>query len=172
MSESFRQILRALPDFGDGLPRFDPATANADPTVLFREWFDDALAEGLPQPHAFSLATATTDAAVSSRMLILKDIDEGEWQFASSRTSRKGRELTANPNAAMNFYWSALGRQVRVCGVVRELSAEASAADWDARPATDGSANPSWQLYALRPTEIEFWQASSDRHHVRHRYDF
>ncbi|KFF60070.1 pyridoxamine 5'-phosphate oxidase [Cryobacterium sp. MLB-32] len=171
MSESFRQMLRALPDFGDGLPRFDPATADADPTVLFREWLDGALAAGVPQPHAFSLATGTATGEVSSRMLILKDIDGADWHFASSRLSRKGRELSANPHAAMNFYWSALGRQVRVCGVVRELSAEASAADWDARPATDGSANPAWQLYALRPTEVEFWQASADRHHVRHRYD-
>jgi len=171
MSESFRQLLRALPDFGDILPHFDPATASPDPTVLFREWFDEALAEGIPQPHAFSLATATADAVVSSRMLILKDIDDGNWQFATSKLSRKGRELTANPNAAMNFYWSALGRQVRVCGAVHELSAEESAADWNARPATDGSVNAAWQLYALRPTEIEFWQASTDRHHVRHRYN-
>ena len=170
MSESFRRMLRALPDFPATLPAFDPATAPADPVALFRQWLDEALAAGVPQPHAFSLATADADAKPSSRMLILKNIDDQGWHFATATTSRKGRELAANPWAAMNFYWWPLGRQVRVCGPVVALSAEASAADWADRPAVDGSTNPSWQLYALRPAEIEFWQASADRNHIRHWY--
>lgn len=171
MTEAFRRRLRALPDFPSDLPVFDPATAPDDPTVLFKEWFEDALAAGVPQPHAFSLATVGAAGMPSSRMLILKNLDARGWQFASARTSRKGRELGENPQAAMNFYWSRLGRQVRVLGPVSELSAEASALDWAERPAADGGANPAWQLYALRPVEIEFWQASADRNHVRHRYE-
>ncbi|TFC27342.1 pyridoxamine 5'-phosphate oxidase [Cryobacterium sp. TMT1-3] len=181
MSDSLRRRLRALPDFPADLPSFDPATAPADPVALFLDWFEHALDAGVPQPHAFSLATATATGLVSSRMLILKNlepassgatagVDFGVWQFASTRTSRKGRELTANPHAALNFYWAALGRQVRVVGEVSVLSAEASAADWEERPGADGQANPQWQLYALHPTEVEFWQASGDRHHIRHRY--
>jgi pyridoxamine 5'-phosphate oxidase len=170
MSESFRRMLRALPDFPEGLPAFDPATAPADPADLFTRWLDEALAAGVRQPHAFSLATAGADGTLSSRMLILKNIDEHGWHFATATTSRKGRELAVNPRAAMNYYWSELGRQVRVSGTVALLSAEASAADWADRPAADESANPSWQLYALRPAEIEFWQASADRNHIRHRY--
>jgi pyridoxamine 5'-phosphate oxidase len=103
-------------------------------------------------------------------MLILKDLDTDGWQFATARTSRKGRELAANPQAAMNFYWSEQGRQVRLVGPVVELSAEASARDWAERPAADETTNPAWQLYTLRPTEVEFWQASADRNHIRHRY--
>jgi pyridoxamine 5'-phosphate oxidase len=53
---------------------------------------------------------------------------------------------------------------------VTELSADASAADWQARPGADGTDNPDWQLYAVRPREIEFWQARHDRRHIRHRY--
>lgn len=170
MSESFRRMLRALPDFPAGLPVFDPASAPAGPAALFVQWLDEALAAGVPQPHAFSLATADADGNLSSRMLILKNIDDQGWHFATATTSRKGRELAANPRAAMNFYWSPLGRQVRVSGTVTLLSAEASAADWADRPAADESANPSWQLYALRPTEVEFWQAGADRNHIRHRY--
>ncbi|TFB73361.1 pyridoxamine 5'-phosphate oxidase [Cryobacterium glaciale] len=184
MTDSLRRRLRALPDFPADLPRFDPATAPADPVALFLDWFDHALAAGVPQPHAFSLATSTETGLVSSRMLILKNLDPaadslagtalagsfGSWQFASTRGSRKGRELAANPHAAMNFYWATLGRQVRVVGEVFLLSAEASALDWAERPGADGRANPDWQLYTLRPTEVEFWQASPDRHHIRHRY--
>jgi pyridoxamine 5'-phosphate oxidase len=175
MSESFRQLLRALPDFPEVLPDFDPAAAPADPAELFRLWLDEALAAGVPQPNACSLATADEHGRPSSRMLILKDIDADGWHFATSRESRKGKELTANPHAALNFFWQQQGRQVRVAGDVVELSAEASAADWRARPGADdgenaNNANTDWQLYAIRPREIEFWQARHDRRHIRHRY--
>ena len=171
MTESLRTRLRALPDFPEDLPAFDPGAAPADPAKLFLAWLDEALAAGVRQPHAFSLATVAASGLPSSRMLILKDLDADGWQFATARTSRKGRELAENPRAAMNFYWSELGRQVRVVGSVVELSAEASARDWAERPAADAAPNPAWQLYAVRPTEVEFWQASADRHHIRHRYD-
>ncbi|WP_346959739.1 pyridoxamine 5'-phosphate oxidase family protein [uncultured Arthrobacter sp.] len=170
MSESFRQFLRVLPDFPDALPDFDPEQAPADPAELFRQWLAEALAAGVPQPNACSLATADALGRPSSRMLILKDIDDDGWHFATSRLSRKGRELADNPHAALNFFWQQQGRQVRVAGEVVELSAEASAVDWHDRPGADGSANPSWQLYALRPRELEFWQARHDRRHIRHRY--
>ncbi|MFC5928275.1 pyridoxamine 5'-phosphate oxidase [Cryobacterium melibiosiphilum] len=170
MTDSLRRQLRALPDFPDNLPVFDPATAPADPISLFRAWLGEALAADLPAAHAFSLATATAEGAVSSRMLILKDVGVDAFYFASTRSSRKGGELAANPQAAMNFYWPAVGRQIRVVGTVTLESAEESAADWDDRPGADGSDNPAWQLYALHPTEVEFWQASADRHHIRHRY--
>ncbi|KAD3515452.1 pyridoxamine 5'-phosphate oxidase [Arthrobacter yangruifuii] len=172
MTSAFRAQLRALPDFPDTMPAFDPETAPRDPEELFRLWFAEALAAGVRQPHAFSLATADPQGRPSSRMLILKDLDGGGWQFATARTSRKGAELARNPQAAMNFYWPELGRQIRVAGRVALLSAEESAADWEARPGADGSANPNWQLYALAPSEIEFWQASPDRHHIRHRLAF
>ena len=170
MSQTFRQLLRALPDFPEALPDFDPDTAPADPAELFRQWLDEARAAGVPQPNACSLATADVLGRPSSRMLILKDIDDDGWHFATSRESRKGQELAANPHAALNFYWQQQGRQVRVAGSVVELSREASASDWHARPGADGSDNPEWQLYAVRPREIEFWQARHDRRHIRHRY--
>jgi pyridoxamine 5'-phosphate oxidase len=170
MSEPFRQLLRALPDFPEVLPDFDPAFAPSDPAELFKQWLHEALAAGVPQPNACSLATADQQGRPSARMLILKDIDDAGWHFATSRTSRKAGELAANPYAALNFYWQEQGRQVRVAGAVTELSAAASAADWHARPGADGSDNPDWQLYAVRPREIEFWQARHDRRHIRHRY--
>jgi pyridoxamine 5'-phosphate oxidase len=170
MSESFRQYLRDLPDFPENLPDLDAAAAPTDAAELFRRWLAEALAAGERQPHACSLATVGANAQPSSRMLILKDIDDDGWHIATSRTSRKGRELAATPKAALNFYWPLLGRQVRVAGTVAELTAEASAADWAARPGADGSNNPDWQLYAIQPLEIEFWQARHDRRHIRHRY--
>lgn len=171
MSDSFRLMLRALPDFPDDLPAFDPSSAPADPAELFRSWLDEALTAGVRQPHAFSLATSNAAGNLSSRMLILKGLDDDGWHFATSRTSRKGRELSENPRAAMNFYWSELGRQIRVAGPVVRLSESASARDWEERPGADGSENPEWQLYSVQATEIEFWQADPGRRHIRHRYD-
>jgi pyridoxamine 5'-phosphate oxidase len=170
MSDSFRRQLRALPDFPADLPGFDPDTAPTDPAELFRQWLDEALAAGESQPHAFSLATVDGNGQPSSRMLILKNIDDDGWHFATARTSRKGRALSANPRAALNFYWPSLGRQVRVAGSVVELSDAASARDWAERPRADGTENPDWQLYALRPAEIEFWQANLDGPHIRHTF--
>ena len=150
MSETFRKFLRTLPDFPSGLPAFDPEKAPQEPALLFKQWLDEALDAGEQQPHAFSLATvgaASGDGPQpSSRMLILKNIDDDGWHFATSRTSRKGRELAELPRAAMNFYWARLGRQVRVAGTVVELSTEASAVDWHERPRADGTDNPHWQL--------------------------
>ncbi len=171
MSDSFRQMLRALPDFPNDLPAFDPASAPSDPAELFRSWLDQALDLGVRQPHAFSLATADAGGNISSRMLILKGLDGDGWHFATSRASRKGLELSENPRAAMNFYWSEMGRQIRVSGAVVQLSEAASARDWAERPSADGSANPDWQLYAVQPREIEFWQADPGRRHIRHRYE-
>ncbi len=171
MSESFRQLLRALPDFPDELPDFDPASAPADPAELFRLWLDEALHAGVPQPNACSLATADEHGRPSSRMLILKDIDDDGWHFATSRASRKGQELSANPHAALNFFWQQQGRQVRVAGQ-RRGALRRGLRRRLAGPARRGRQRQStdWQLYAVRPREIEFWQARHDRRHIRHRY--
>lgn len=170
MSESLRNRLRALPSFVQALPPFEPSAAPADALALFAEWLEDAIATGVEAPHVFTLATSDTDGAVSARVLRLKDLEAGELHFAGSRTSRKGHDLADNPRAAITFHWHARGRQVRFTGPVRELSAEASAADWAERPSTGGSADAAWQLWALRPVEALFFQSASDGRDVKLSY--
>jgi pyridoxamine 5'-phosphate oxidase len=104
-----------------------------DPIEQFGRWFEEARAEA-PLPEACALATASSDGRPSVRMVLLKDVDARGFSFATSYTSRKGRELAANANAALLFYWHALGRQVRVEGVVERLPAEESDAIFLARP--------------------------------------
>lgn len=170
MSESLRDRLRALPDFPEQLPEFDPATAPAAAHELFLQWLEHALANGVAQPHACTLSTAGPTGHVTARTLILKDLVDGAWVFAGARSTRKGIDLAANPSAALTFYWPEVGRQVRVTGEVEELSSEVAAADWAARPAVSEPHNPDWAAWALTPTEVEFWQARHDRQHVRHWY--
>ena len=97
----------------------------SDPLEQFRSWFADAGA-ALEVPEAMALATATPGGAPSVRMVLLKGFDERGLVFFSHHTSRKGRELDANPFAALLFHWSPLGRQVRVEGRVDHVSEEES----------------------------------------------
>lgn len=105
----------------------------SDPLEQFREWFSAASA-ALEVPEAVALATATPGGAPSARMVLLKDFDERGLVFFSHYTSRKGRELEANPQAALLFHWSPLGRQVRVEGPVERVPEAESDAYFATRP--------------------------------------
>jgi pyridoxamine 5'-phosphate oxidase len=105
----------------------------SDPLEQFRSWFAEAGA-ALEVPEAMALATATPGAAPSVRMVLLKGFDERGLVFFSHHTSRKGRELEANPQAALLFHWRPLGRQVRVEGTVEHVSVEESDAYFATRP--------------------------------------
>jgi pyridoxamine 5'-phosphate oxidase len=104
-----------------------------DPLEQFRRWYAEA-AEALEVPEAVALGTATPDGAPSVRIVLLKGFDERGLVFFSHYTSRKGRELEANPQAALLFHWSPLGRQVRVEGRVERLADEESDAYFATRP--------------------------------------
>ena len=105
-----------------------------DPVATFNQWMEEARAIGVTVPEAMTLATADAEGRPSARMLLLKGADENGFTFFSGYESRKGRELDANPRAALVFYWQPLGRQVRVEGTVRRLSSEASDEYWATRP--------------------------------------
>lgn len=92
-----------------------------EPLAQFRRWFAEA-AEAQPAPEAVVLATATPDGLPSARMVLVKQVDDDGFVFHTGYDSRKGRELTANPRAALLFYWIPLGRQVRVEGPVAPTS--------------------------------------------------
>jgi len=105
-----------------------------DPLAQFAAWFRAAGEAGVPVPEAMALATANVGGAPSARMVLLKGFDERGFVFFTSYRSRKGRELAANPRAALLFHWQPLGRQVRVEGPVAAVSAEESDAYFRSRP--------------------------------------
>ena len=105
----------------------------SDPLEQFRRWYAEA-APVLDAPNAMALATAAPDGAASVRMVLLKDFDQRGLVFYTHYASRKGRELEANPQAALLFHWSPLGRQVRVEGGVERLSAQESDRYFATRP--------------------------------------
>ena len=112
----------------------DEKIVDPDPIRQFQRWFDDAIAEGLKLPETMTLATATTAGKPSARMVLLKQVDERGFVFYTNYRSQKGRELDANPSAALVFYWSQLDRQVRVEGMVTRVSEEESDVYFQTRP--------------------------------------
>jgi pyridoxamine 5'-phosphate oxidase len=105
----------------------------SDPLDQFRDWFAEAAA-AVEVPEAMALATATADAAPSVRMVLLKDVNDRGLVFYSHYTSRKGQELEENPQGALLFHWSPLGRQVRVEGRVERVIENESDAYFATRP--------------------------------------
>jgi pyridoxamine 5'-phosphate oxidase len=99
----------------------DESELLADPLAQFAAWFEEAQAT-TPVPEAMALATADAEGGPSARIVLLKDFDAAGFTFHTNYGSRKGRELEANPRAALLFYWRELGRQVRIEGAVERTS--------------------------------------------------
>ena len=100
----------------------------SDPYAQFAAWFAEAVATEPNDPNAVIVATATPDGMPAARTLLLKDWDPRGFVIYSNKTSRKGRELAANPRVALLFYWKMTHRQVRIEGEVEEVTnAEADA---------------------------------------------
>lgn len=125
-----RDLLRSLPALTGDLPEVDPYQLPADPVLAFEGWLAEAVAAGVPEPHAVLLATTGPDGAPSARVVLLTDVADGAWVFATDARTAKSRDLAANPRAALTFYWQPLGRQVRVAGRAHALDAAACAADF------------------------------------------
>jgi pyridoxamine 5'-phosphate oxidase len=108
----------------------------------FERWFDQAMKAGVAEPDAMTLATATPDGRPSARVVLLRGVDDRGFVFFTNYDSRKGRELAANPWAALVLFWHELERQVRVEGQVRRVSVQESDHYFQSRPA--GSRIGAW----------------------------
>ena len=112
-----------------------------DPLALFAEWLAEAVAKELNDANAMSLATVDADGTPDVRMVLLKDAGLDGFVFYSNLGSAKGRQMAANPKAALLFHWKSLRRQVRVRGTVSAVT-QAEADDYwatRARPAQLGA---------------------------------
>ena len=105
-----------------------------DPDVQLARWLAEARTAGLPEPNAMVLSTVSADGAPSSRMVLLKGLDDGGLVFYTNYGSRKSRDLATNPRCCLLFPWQPLQRQVRVEGVARRLAGEVSDRYFATRP--------------------------------------
>ena len=116
---------------GKGLRRSD---LDPDPIKQFSNWFTAAIEAGIRDVNAMSLATAGPDAKPTVRIVLLKGFDQNGFVFFTNYESEKGKQLAANPYAAMAFYWIELDRQIRIGGEVEKTSREESQIYFDSRP--------------------------------------
>lgn len=131
---------------GKGLRRTD---LNSNPIRQFANWFTAAIEAGIRDVNAMSLATAARNARPSVRIVLLKSFDQDGFVFFTNYESAKGKQLEANPYAALGFYWIELDRQIRINGKVEKTSREESQAYFHSRPV--GSQLGAW---ASRQSEV------------------
>ena len=105
-----------------------------DPFEQFARWFDEALQSGIALPNAMNLATASKSGRPSVRAVLLKSYDAQGFVFYTHYGSRKGRELTENPQAMLLFCWEELERQISIEGSVTQVPSEESDAYFASRP--------------------------------------
>ena len=110
------------------------AYLDRDPLRQFQRWFEQALKAGLREPNAMVLATVNAGGQPSTRIVLLKGIDERGFTFFTNYQSRKALDLTPNPRAALNFPWIDLERQVNVIGSVAKIGRQESEAYFRSRP--------------------------------------
>jgi pyridoxamine 5'-phosphate oxidase len=119
-------------DYGqDTLNETDVA---ADPFDQFNAWFEQALAAEVNEPNAMNVATVGADGKPSSRIVLIKQFDRRGFTWYTNYDSQKGRQLAANPHAALLFFWSELERQIRIEGIVERTSSEESDKYFHSRP--------------------------------------
>lgn len=139
----------------------DEATMPGDPFALFRLWLDDAIAAGVVELNAMTLATVSADGQPSSRTVLLKGLDDRGFSFFTNYRSRKGRELAANPKAALTIYWKERERQVCARGTVSMLGREESEAYFQSRPY--GSQIGAWVSEQSEPIPGREWLENRER---------
>ena len=106
----------------------------SDPIVQFEKWFREAWDENYPMPHAMSLATASVEGLPTVRTVLLKGYDPHGFVFFTNYGSRKAKQISNNPQAALLFPWVRLGRQVTVAGRVEKISKSESVQYFLSRP--------------------------------------
>ena len=112
----------------------DERSVDRDPHRQFDEWFRAAVAAGLPEPNAMTLATVDARGRPAARIVLLKDHDDRGFTFYTNYESRKGRELATRPYAALVFFWVELERQIRIEGSVEQVDGASADAYFRKRP--------------------------------------
>jgi pyridoxamine 5'-phosphate oxidase len=145
------------------LASLDEGDVHADPAIQFDKWLAEAIAAQCPEPTAMSLATVGEGGRPSSRIVLLKGADARGLAFFTNYDSRKGRELAANPQAALLFHWVELERELRIEGRIEKTSAAESDAYFASRPLGSrigAVASPQSEVIANRQAlEARFAQA-------------
>ena len=104
----------------------EPERSPDNPMELFSKWYAEAVQADINLPEHMVLSTVDGDARVSSRVVLLKDYGDEGFVFYTNYGSRKGMQLSSNPNCSLVIFWAQLDRQVRVEGRAERVSESTS----------------------------------------------
>jgi len=107
---------------------------NSDPVQQFKIWFNQALDSKVIEASAMVLSTVSSEGFPSGRVLLLKGVEDSGFTFFTNYNSAKAKDMEANSNASMTFFWSELEQQVRIAGVVEKLNSVISDSYFYSRP--------------------------------------
>ena len=141
---------------------FSEKTINPNPFDQFKIWNSEHLISGIVNPEAVTLSSASKDGHISARTVLLKDYNETGFIFYTNYNSRKGSQLSSNPQAALLFYWPESCRQVRIEGVTEKVPEKDSESYFTTRP---------------RESQLSAWASEQssvipDRQYLENRYNF
>ncbi|MCE7064879.1 pyridoxamine 5'-phosphate oxidase [Dyadobacter sp. CY326] len=124
------------------------ADLDSNPLRQFKLWFEEVIKAGISEPNAMLLSTVSTGRP-SARIVLLKDLDHTGFTFFTNYDSKKGKEIEANPQVALTFFWKEFERQVRIEGLI-EKTTDAESAEY----------------FAVRPrgSQIGAWASDQSRH--------
>ena len=105
-----------------------------NPIQYFMNWFEDALKVNKQEANACVLSSVSSDNCPSSRVVLLKEVTENGFTFFTNYKSSKAKDIDANPNVALNFYWPELERQVRIAGIAKKITINDSDTYFKSRP--------------------------------------
>ena len=129
-------------------------TEASEPFVLFSRWFEDAKGSEPNDPNAMALATVDGSGMPNVRMVLMKGWDEAGFVFYTNTESAKGREILGTLKAALVFHWKTLRRQVRVRGLIEQVTDAEADAYFQSRPRD--SRIGAWASQQSRPLEGRF----------------
>jgi pyridoxamine 5'-phosphate oxidase len=134
-----------------------------NPIAQFETWMKQAMDAGIEDVNAFALATVNESNKPSVRIVLLKEVNDYGFVFFTNYLSNKGVQMAENPSVAINFYWAALERQVRIEGRVEKISDEDSDDYFNSRPRESqlgAWASPQSSIIHNRPvldSRVEFY---------------
>lgn len=128
--EDIKSVLRNLAVLNGAFDDFNTTNVPKTPHELFLEWLKTAIQQEVPEPHVTTLSTVDTHGRPDARVLILKNIDENGWYFATSLESPKGKQVVQESTVALTFYWPKLGKQIRIRGETVRMEDEMNVADF------------------------------------------
>lgn len=112
----------------------DESKVSKSPFIQFQKWMKEAIDAKVEEPNAMTLATVDKDGQPDARVVLLRDVTSRGFSFFTNYRSKKAREISARKKVCLNFYWTEMGRQIRILGTIEKVPLSDSNAYFQSRP--------------------------------------